>query len=842
MAQAVGQLIDVLLNGRYLVTGEVGRGGMATVYRAHDTRDDRDVAVKVLLPDVAMALGPERFRREIDVASRFSHPRILPLYDSGVYEGSLYYVMPFVAGESIRARLERVGAFGIDEAIRLGAEVADALDYAHTHGVIHRDIKPENILIDDGHALVVDFGIARAAALSAEKLTQTGTTVGTPHYMSPEQAMADRNLDGRTDIYSLGCVVYEMLAGHPPFSGGSAQAVIARHALEQVPSLSIVRGTVTPALEAVVSQSLAKSPADRWPTAHEFAEALRHPEEAPVSRWMTPPNRTLTGMVGPAPTRGRRRWVTTAVVAAVPLAAALGWAVLSRPKPVSAGSDARAIAVTYFEDLTPNHSLGYVAGGLTEQLIDRLGQVKTLSVISRGGVAPFRGTTVSPDSIARALHVGTLVRGSVEQEGSTIRVNVRLLDGSGADFQRAAFEQPTAKVLVLADTLVTNVALMIRRRLGEEVKLRTQREGAHNADAWALVQRATERREAGERVMASNDTAGVLTAFRSADSMLAQATALDPRWPEPEVNRALIDYRASRFFGDSPLRAAPWIDSGVVHARRAHDLDPQNAMAFELQGTLRYWRYLLGLEPDVHKADDSLRAAETDLESATKLNPAQAGAWAALSHLYAVKQDMAGSKLAARRAYEEDAYLANADLVLWRLFGTSYDLEQFPEAVHWCDVGGQRFPAEPRFVECRLRLMATPAVHTTPSEIWKRADQLVALAPEGERPFRRGQGQALAAAALASTGSVDSARHVLSRISLAADADPTRDVDMDKAFAWTLAGDKDAALRAIKVYLTANPGQGSGLADDNGWRFRALRDDPRFQALVQKDNPRSETK
>jgi TolB-like protein len=845
LPEVLGQLIDVTLNGRYHVTAEVGRGGMATVYRAHDTRDDREVAVKVLLPDVGLAVGPERFRREIDVTSRFSHPRILPLYDSGTHEGQLFYVMPFVAGESLRARLDRFGALGIDEAIRLGAEVADALDYAHTHGVIHRDIKPENILLDDGHALVVDFGIARAAAAGTEKLTQTGVTIGTPHYMSPEQAMADKNLDGRSDIYALGCVVYEMLAGHPPFSGGSAQAIIARHALEPTPSISIVRPTVTPPLEAVLFQALAKSPADRWSTAHEFAEALRNPDEARVSRWATP-NRAPTGVFTPGPRAARparRRWAEVALAAAVLAAAGAIWGMSHRSPAVSTGSDARSIAITYFEDLSPNHSLDYLASGLTEQLIDRLGQVKNLSVISRGGVAPFKGGTALPDSIARALHVGTLVRGSVEQDGNTFHVNVRLVDGrSGADFERAAFDQPAAKVLGLADALVTRVAAMIRRRVGQEVQLRAQQEGTQNADAWALVQRASSRREAGERAMKSNDTAGVLSAFRGADSMLVEASALDRRWPEPEVDRALIDYRASRFFGDNPLGAAPWIDSGVVHTARARTLDAKNATAFELQGTLRYWRYLLGLEPDVHKADDSLRAAQADLETATKLNPAQAGAWAALSHLYAAKGDLTDAKLAAERAYAEDAYLANADLVLWRLFGTSYDIEQFPEAVRWCNVGAQRFPAEPRFVECQLRLAATAVVSVSATEIWKLADTLVTLSPEGERTFRRGQGQALAAAALARGGSPDSARHVLARINVPTDADPTRDIDMDKAFAFTLAGDKDAALRELKNVISANPDQGSALADDNGWRFRSIRDDPRFQALVHKDNPSTETK
>jgi eukaryotic-like serine/threonine-protein kinase len=840
----VAPLVNIRLAGRYAITREIGRGGMATVYLARDLRDDRDVAVKVLLPEVGVALGAERFRREITVASRFSHPRILPLYDSGEHEGQLYYVMPFVGGESLRAKLDREGPLAIDEAVQYAAEAADALDYAHEQGIVHRDIKPENILLEDGHALVVDFGIARAAAeLGGEKLTQTGITLGTPQYMSPEQGTADPSIGRRSDIYSLGCVLYEMLAGHPPFSGTSAQAVIARHALDQVPPLTTVRPTVPASLEVVVLKALAKVPADRFQTAHEFAEALRHPDPAQIARWTTTHRAPSSATVGtPVKARGfDRRWGLAGLAAAF-VAGAVGWTIWrgghQGTAPSAAGPDARKIAVLYFDDLTPTHSLGYVADGLTGSLIDELSQVRSLSLISRGGVEAFKGRAIRSDSIARVLQVGTLVRGTVEPEGNQLRVTVRLVDAaSGADFDRFSFEQPAADVLVLKDTLAAHVATMIRRRLGEEIQVRTERDATKNADAWALVQRAAQRRQDGERLMPSNDTTGVLTAFREADSMLVQAHALDGQWAEPEIDRALINYRASRFFGDRPLRAAPWIDSGVVHAVRALALSPSNATAFELRGTLRYWRYLLNLEPDSKRADDSLRVAQADLEQATKLNPAQAGAWAALSHLYAVKLDMTESKLAARRAYEEDAYLSNADLVLWRLFGTSYDLEQLVEASHWCDVGQHRFPGEPRFAECRLRLLATSVVPAYIGRAWRVLDTLVGAAPEGERPFRRAQGQVLVAAAVGRAGLADSARHMLGRIDVSQDADPTRDINMDKAFAWTLIGDKGAAVRELKTFLAANPGHGNSLGDDHGWRFRALRDDPRFQTLVQGDKP-----
>jgi TolB-like protein len=603
-----------------------------------------------------------------------------------------------------------------------------------------------------------------------------------------------------------------------------------------------VRPTVSVELEAVVLKALAKVPADRFQTGHEFAEALRNPDKAQIARWTTT-SRVFTardmpaGMATSPSSRTRRRLAIAALAVAVPVLAVGGWAWRAARSRADAGStiaNAKKIAVMYFDDVSSGHTLGYVADGLTEGLIDQLKGVRSLSVISKNGVQPFKGGTVSPDSIGRTLSVGTLVRGDVETSNGQLRVTVRLVDAaSGADFERASFAEPAARVLVLEDTLASQVARMIRRRLGQEIQLRSEREATQSADAWALVQQAEERRKEGERRMTTNDTTGMLAAFAGSDSLLLRARALDGRWPQPALDRALIDYRASRFFGDDQTRAARWIDSGVVQAGLALASSPKNPTAFELRGTLRYWRYLLNIEPDPKKADDSLAAAQSDLETATRLNPAQAGAWAALSHLYAVKLDMPGSKLAARRAYEEDAYLSNADLVVWRLFTTSYDLEQFAEAKHWCAIGQQRFHAETRFAECGLRMMATSAATPDIPRAWRLADSLVADAPSGERAFRRWQAPVLTAAALAKAGLADSARHVLARVDVPAAVDPTRDIAMDEAFAWTLVGDKDAALKQLTLFVTANPRAGSGLGNDNGWRFRALRTDPRFQALTQ---------
>ena len=275
LTQLLGERLQIALLDRYAIDHQIGRGGMATVFLARDVKHERPVALKVLHPELAAALGPDRFLREVKVTARLQHPNILPLFDSGKAGDLVFYVMPFVEGESLRACLEREKQLPVDQAIRLAAQVADALDYAHRHGIIHRDIKPENILLHDGIALVADFGIALAAdKASSSRLTETGLAVGTPAYMSPEQATADRNLDGRSDVYSLGCVLYEMLAGEPPHTGGTAQAIIARTLVEQPRRLRAIRQTVPAHVDAAVHKALEKLPADRFATAAEFGRAL----------------------------------------------------------------------------------------------------------------------------------------------------------------------------------------------------------------------------------------------------------------------------------------------------------------------------------------------------------------------------------------------------------------------------------------------------------------------------------------------------------------------------------------------------------------------------------------
>src|SRR5512141_1239062 len=324
--------ISGALSGHYRLEDEIGAGGMATVYLAQDLRHDRRVAVKVLRPELAAVIGAERFLAEIKLTANLQHPHILPLFDSGEADSFLFYVMPFVQGESLRDRLNREKQLPVDEAVRLACEVASALDYAHRHDVVHRDIKPENILLHDGRALVADFGIALAASkASGTRMTETGMSLGTPFYMSPEQAMGEREVTARSDVYGLGAVLYEMLTGDPPFTGSTAQAIVARVVTETPRPLIPQRHTIPPHVEAAVLTALEKLPADRFATAALFAEALANPTATrPTAR--TVELQSATPATAP---RSRLRDPLVIGLAAVALTA-LGLAATSLRRPAPA--------------------------------------------------------------------------------------------------------------------------------------------------------------------------------------------------------------------------------------------------------------------------------------------------------------------------------------------------------------------------------------------------------------------------------------------------------------------------------------------------------------------------
>ena len=849
MADDILERLKAKLSDRYAIEKELGRGGMATVFLAKDVKHDREVAIKVLHPELSATIGGDRFEREIKLAAKLQHPNILGLYDSGEADGLLYYVMPFVKGEAVRDRIDREGQLPVDDAIQITLEVADALGYAHVQGIVHRDIKPENILLSNGHALVADFGIARAVEEGGkQKLTQTGMAVGTPVYMSPEQASGEA-VGPSADIYSLGCVLYEMLAGEPPFTGKNAAAIMARHIMEQVPSIRIIRQSVPEEVEEAIFAAMGKIPADRPQTAAAFAEILGVPLGATstrrATRGQTGMRRTPTGatrsyrVVEEEPVPIWRKPWAIGLIALLVAGGGFGayWFGFRDRGPALAagGLDPHNVAVLYFEDLSNTKQLGYVADGLTEGLIQALGQVQGLKVISKGGVQAYRGDSIKPDSIARVLGTGTLVRGAIEQIGDKIRVSVRLVDGnSGADFERATLEQPAAAVLGVRDSVAERVALLIRKRLGEEIKLQQQRVSTKNARAWSLVQQAGQLRKNGEEAAGRSDTLARNRSFAAADSLLAAAEAEDPKWGEPTMLRGLIAYRRARLSGMDQVAIQRWVNIGLEHVGRALAIDEKDSDALEVRGNLRYFSYVMGLETDVAKAKALLDQAKADFETATRINPAQAGAWASLSHLYYnyPTTSVVDVNLAARRALEADAFLDNAPAILNRLFMSSYDMGQFNDAVHWCDETRRRFPDTNNAAECELYMMTTKVREPDVARAWRLADSVKALTPSARQEYFELESHMLVAIVLGRAGLADSARHVAERSMGDAEIDPTRDLALMAAFAYSQLGDKAKAVDKLKIYLAANERLRQTLSEDPGWQFRAIADDPAFKQLV----------
>jgi len=494
--------LTAALAGRYAIERELGAGGMATVYLARDLKHDRDVALKVLRPELAAVLGAERFLQEIHISARLDHPHILTLIDSGESDGFVWYVLPYVRGESLREKLTREKQLSLEEAVRIATQVASALDYAHRHGLIHRDIKPENILLHEGEAVVADFGIALAVReAGGPRLTESGLSLGTPQYMSPEQATGGRELDVRSDVYSLAAVVYEMLAGEPPHTGPTAQAVIAKLLTERPTRIRTVRDTVPEGIDTAVAKALAKVPADRFGGAAEFATAL--------------------AVRGPGPGAGwpRRRMVVAASLAGAVALAAL--AVLWHPwrppaRAALAVADVASVAVLPFENLTGSPNDLYLSDGMTEEVIGQLAQVPGLKVISRTSTEALKGAHLTLRQIADTLGVRHILEGSVRHAGNRIRVAVDLIDATtDAHVWASRYDRDLTDLFGVQDEIARHVAdslvsaVGIRRALSRPP--RTVHPGAYEAYliGRSLMYRRTREglrgaREQFERAMAQD--------------------------------------------------------------------------------------------------------------------------------------------------------------------------------------------------------------------------------------------------------------------------------------------------------------------------------------------------
>ena len=448
------------LAGRYRLERELGRGGMAVVFLAEDLRHKRPVALKVLKPELAQAIGADRFLQEIAIAAQLAHPHILPLHDSGDADGLLFYVMPFVEGESLRARLDRERQLPIADAVQIIAEVADALSYAHSRGVIHRDIKPDNVLLTAGHAVVSDFGIARAVATAgSERLTETGFAVGTPAYMSPEQATGDAAIDGRSDVYSLGCLGYEMLGGAPPFTGPTAQAILARHTMDPVPRLRTLRQTVPDALEQAINRALAKTPADRFATATQLAAAVHAAVAAPGGR-----ERSGSPVMRRVPV----------VVAAVLVVGVAAWLV---PRVFGGGRAIASLAVLPLENLSGDSSQEYLAAGVHEALIGEIAQVGALRVISRRTMARYADSDKTIPEIARELNVTGVLDASLQRAGDSLRLRVKLI--RAVPSERQVWAETYAGNVREVPGMQRDVARMVVHHLGVRLSAAEESRFAH---------------------------------------------------------------------------------------------------------------------------------------------------------------------------------------------------------------------------------------------------------------------------------------------------------------------------------------------------------------------------
>ena len=523
--------IQQILRDRYIIERELGRGGMAYVYLARDRRYERQVAIKVLDPDIATAVGAERFLREIRITAQLQHPHIVPLLDSGEGGNLLYAVMPYVEGESLRDRLMGQGRVTTTEAVQIVWEVADALDYAHRRGVVHRDIKPENILVSNGHALVADFGIARAVGLAGgATLTGVGFPIGTAAYMSPEQATAASLVDGLSDIYSLGCVFYEMIAGRMAFAGPSLKSVLTQQLTVDPPLVHISRPDVPPAVIAIVRRCMMKQPEDRYQTAGELAEELRG-ALAELPRLSTPVPRVP--LAAPAEAEGDGlltavgRWIVPAALLAIVLLALMftyrrhgtGTAPTDPEGPYNA-----SVAILPFDNIGGTQADEYFGEGITDEIINQLAQVESLKVISRTSVLALKNSTLTLPQIAETLGVRHIVEGAVRRQGNRVRVTAELIEAaSDAHLWSGTFEGN------LADSF--RVQEEIARKVSGELltSIRGMRPMARNAmpaksaafDALLLGRYQLERRS-------PEALAGATEAFRQAiqaDSGYAPAYA-----------------------------------------------------------------------------------------------------------------------------------------------------------------------------------------------------------------------------------------------------------------------------------------------------------------------------
>jgi serine/threonine-protein kinase len=828
MSDAPDRLASALAH-RYPIERKIGSGGMATVYLARDLKHNRLVALKVFHREYASGIGVDRFLREIEIAAKMVHPHILPLYDSGEAEGYLYYTMPYAEGESLGDRLRREGRLTLEDSISIARQVADALSYAHNQGIVHRDIKPENILLEQGEAVVADFGIARAVTVAAgSSLTGTGIVIGSAPYMSPEQAAGEHDLDGRSDIYSLGCVLYEMLTGRPPFTGQSLRAIVVQHISQSPPAARAHRHEVPPWLDSLVSACLAKRPAERPACAASLSQTLAD-QTAPRFRSRQKP----LGV-------SRRWFVPVLGLSSVFLTIILARFVYLRltndslEGQTASDLDRPRIAVLYLEDRSRDNSLGWLASGLTEELIDRLHEAGSIDVTSRYGVMPFAGKIVPPDSIGRRLSVGTLVEGTVEPITDRIQVKLYMVDAASGDLLDSfSVDESLSDLRSLRSEVADMLARMLRGRLGQQISLAKLQDETDSDMAWREVTTGQKLCAEGRELAGARRFEVATLHFEQADSAFARAVTYDRGWHRPQIERgwlamyrAFLAIRAGEIAAGEPNpEAADWYRVGIAHSENVLQNKPNDITALELRGVLRF---RLAESAPVTAADSLLASALEDLSAVTQRDASRARAWYTLAALHLKLGQLAESRFAAEEALAADVFAEEAGQVLEQLYYASLYNEDYGAAERWCWQGQRHDPADEDFLECTLYVLGWAASsEEQATQAWLSVERLDSVPKLAEGWAHR---RLMVAAILARAGRTDSARAVISGAYAGVPESKWRQLGFMEAYVRSALGEHTKALELLSSHLDSYP-QDVAYVARHPW-FKQLREIPEFQQLV----------
>jgi serine/threonine protein kinase/tetratricopeptide (TPR) repeat protein len=738
--------LGTALAGRYAIEGELGRGGMATVYLADDLKHRRKVAIKVLRPELTEVLGPERFDREIQIVAGLNHPHILPLYDSGAAEQLLWFSMPYIRGETLRQKLSRERQLPIDQAIGIVRQVASALDHAHAHGLIHRDIKPENILLHEGEAMVSDFGIAldsgagRRGGGAEERLTGTGISLGTPQYMSPEQSTGERTVDARSDVYSLGCVLYELLAGEPPYTGITAQVVIAKRFTDPIPRVRRLRATVSPAVEQAIMKALATTPADRFPSAAAFIEALT----------------------------------------------------------ASAGEQPRSpsVAVLPFRNLSADPENEFFADGITEDVIAQLSKIRSLKVISRTSVMPFKKREQSLREIGATLQVATLLEGSVRRAGDRVRIVAQLIDAEADQHLWAeTYDRQVTDIFAIQTDVALQIASALEAELSPAERTRIHRKPTSDVRAYQLYLHGRQfySRYTGESI-------------QKAIEYFRKAIAVDPDYALAHTGLALAYAELAAGEGSSALRPDLAHQEAKQAITRALALDGQLGEAHSVLALLKFTR------------DFDWAGAEREFKLALELSPGAADIYDHYGWLCGALERWDEALALVKRAQELDPLMHRADVATTLLRAGRY-----PEAL---EAALRCVEFEPDFARGCSTLGWAYLKSGMPDQGLAELVRATALAPENVM-FRAQLGQAYAMA-----GKTADAREMLRQLEQLSQKRYVSPYHM--AYVYTGLGETDRAMDLLEQAFEERAGSVYGIK--GSFLFTTLHSHPRFQALLRKMN------